>query len=84
MTGLESRKQYKNMILSKEDIKTLISNPLITLGAHSHNHLSLRNLSEEECIEEMKISKQTLEEFTQLKTNHFSYPYGGENDVGKR
>jgi len=84
MTNSSLRKQYKNILLSKEDLSILISNPLITLGAHSHNHLSLRNLSKEECVEEIKKSKQTLEELMKCKVNHFSYPYGGKNDVGER
>jgi peptidoglycan/xylan/chitin deacetylase (PgdA/CDA1 family) len=84
LTNSSLRKQYKNILLSKEDLSTLISNPLITLGAHSHNHLSLRNLSKEECVEEIKKSKQTLEELMKCKVNHFSYPYGGKNDVGER
>ena len=84
LTNSSLRKQYKNILLSKEDLSTLISNPLITLGAHSHNHLSLRNLSKEDCVEEIKKSKQTLEELMKCKVNHFSYPYGGKNDVGER
>lgn len=84
MTNSSVRKQYKNILLSKEDLNILISNPLITLGAHSHNHLSLKNLNKEECVEEIKKSKQTLEELMKCKVDHFSYPYGDKNDVSKR
>ena len=45
-------------MFAEEKLNILISNPLITLGAHSHNHLSLKNLNKEECVEEIKKSKQ--------------------------
>ena len=84
LTKTNVRKQYKNEILSKEDVKLLSSNPLITIGAHTHNHLSLKNLKKNDCIKEIKISKQILEDLISRKINHFSYPYGTKNDAGKR
>ena len=68
----------------KDDLKLLSSNPLITIGAHSHNHLSLKNLKKDDCIEEIKMSKQILEDLLNHKINHFSYPYGTLNDAGER
>jgi peptidoglycan/xylan/chitin deacetylase (PgdA/CDA1 family) len=84
LTKTDLRKQYKDEILSKEDLKFLCSNNLITIGAHTHNHLCLKKLEKEECIEEIKISKEILENLTARKINHFSYPYGTKNDAGKR
>ena len=84
VTKTNERKQYKNDFLSKEDLKLLSSNPLITIGAHTHNHLSLKNLNQEDCTKEIKKSKKILEDLTNRKINHFSYPYGSKNDVGKR
>lgn len=84
ITKTHIRKQYKNKLLSKEDLKFLTSNSLVTIGAHSHNHLSLKNLEKNDCIKEIKISKQILENLTKQKINHFSYPYGTKNDAGKR
>ena len=80
----EERKQFKNIFLSKEDLKLLCSNPLITIGAHTHNHLSLKNLKQNDCTEEIKTSKRILEDITGLKIKHFSYPYGTKSDAGKR
>ena len=84
VTKTDVRRQYKNEFLSKEDLKLLSSNPLITIGAHTHNHLSLKNLKKDDCIKEIKISKQILEDLTSRKINHFSYPYGTKSDAGKR
>ena len=84
ITTTNARKQFKNEFLSKEDLKLLVSNPLITIGAHTHNHLSLKNLNREECVNEIQTSKRILENLTTLKINHFSYPYGTKSDVGER
>jgi len=84
ITKTKTRKQFKNEFLSKEDLKILSSNSLITIGAHTHNHLSLKNLSREECTNEIETSKKVLENLTSLKVNHFSYPYGTKDDVGNR
>ena len=84
VTKTKEREQFKKYFLSKEDIKILNSNPLITIGAHTHNHLSLKNLSRTTCIEEIKLSKEILENSIGININHFSYPYGSKSDVGKR
>tara|TARA_B100000686_G_C16749580_1_gene951625 strand:- start:659 stop:1606 length:948 start_codon:yes stop_codon:yes gene_type:complete len=84
LTKTDIRKEYKNEFLSKEDLKLLNSNPLITIGAHTHNHLSLKNLKKNDCIKEIKKSKEILENLTGRKIDHFSYPYGTKGDARKR
>ena len=84
LTQTENRKQYKEKLLSKDDLIFLSSNPLITIGAHSHNHLSLKNLEHDECINEIKMSKRVLESTISREIKHFSYPYGSKKDAGKR
>ncbi len=58
ITKTNIRKQFKNEFLTKEDLKLLSKNPLITIGAHTHNHLSLKNLNREECVHEIETSKK--------------------------
>ena len=84
VTKMQKRKQYINHFLSKEDLKNLSANPLITIGAHTHNHLSLKNLNKEDCINEIKKSKEILEDLINIKIKHFSYPYGSKSDAGER
>ena len=67
VTNKIERKEYKDIILTKEDLKSLSLNSLITIGAHSHNHLSLKNLTEEDCLKEIKKSKEILENLTNNK-----------------
>jgi len=84
VTKTNTRKQFRNEFLSRDDLKLLNSNPLVTIGAHTHNHLSLKNLNKEDCTKEIKTSKKILEDFTSSEINHLAYPYGTKSDVGKR
>ena len=44
----------------------------------------MKNLKKDDCIKEIKTSRQILEDLINCKINHFSYPYGTKNDVEKR
>ena len=52
---------------------------LITIGSHSHNHLNLKILSNDEILYEVKKSLGILENLLGHKVKHFSYPYGEKN-----
>ena len=61
------------------DIITSIP-PVLTIGAHTVNHPSLRSLPEQEQREEISQSIYELENLFQYKVTTFSYPFGTEND----
>ena len=84
ITKNEIRKKYEDEVMSWSDIKKISNSPLITIGAHTHNHLSLKNLTEESCLEEIKKSKEILENNLNRKILHFSYPFGTKNDADER
>ena len=75
--------KYHNITLNKEDIEILKNEKLITIGAHTHNHLSLKSLEDEDIKEEVLNSRKILESYG-LKIKHFAYPYGSKNEVDKR
>lgn len=70
--------------LSWEDVKKLSKDPLVTIGCHTINHLTLKSLPEEEIIEEIIKSKKELEVKLGVEINHFAYPYGTSNEIGSR
>ena len=78
------RRQYPELCLNWDEIKYLDSNPLITIGAHSHTHPKLKNLTYEESFFEINSSKEILEDKLSRKIEHFAYPFGGVNDIGKK
>jgi len=72
---------YSLRSLSHEELVEMSGCPLMTIGAHSHCHNILTQLSGEEVIESVKTSKDLLEEWTGHKMRFFSYPNGNFDDA---
>ena len=77
-------KEYPHECLTSEDIQSLDLEPLITIGAHTHTHPSLKAITAEEVKFEMLDSKQLLEKILGHPVNHFAYPYGSSDAAGPR
>ena len=84
ITKKGNRTQYKKELLSKQDLIFLNKNYLITIGAHTHNHISLTCLNNKDSILELKKSKKILENLLKKKVYHFAYPYGSKKDATLR
>ena len=84
ITKKKERKNFSDICLRPDDIEILDNNPLITIGCHSHNHLNLKILSENEIIFEIKKSLDILQNLLKHEISHFSYPYGGNGEVSNR
>lgn len=69
----------KEDYLSAEDIQTLASHPLVTIGSHGFWHRHLSRLSERDARFEISESKRRLEEITNKKIDLLAYPYGDCN-----
>lgn len=65
--------------ISTESLKTLDSDPLCTIGAHTVSHSKLDTLSPEEQTKEIVQSRQELETLLSHPIRHFSYPHGAYN-----
>jgi peptidoglycan/xylan/chitin deacetylase (PgdA/CDA1 family) len=51
----------------------------VTFGSHGATHRDLLRLSEQECLDEMKRSKQAIEDRLNSPVRTFSYPFGRYN-----
>lgn len=67
-----------------EQVREMAADPLITIGAHTVNHHNFTCLSEEEILQEAAESKRIIEEKTNQPVDHFAFPFGNRNAVGKR
>lgn len=65
--------------ISTESLKTLDSDPLCTIAAHTVSHPKLDTLSPEEQRKEIMQSKHELETLLSHPIRHFSYPHGAYN-----
>jgi len=75
---LKSEKEAKREVLSWDEIKKLRENG-IEFGSHTHNHYLLTFEDQKTIAEELKVSKQKLEEHLEEKIEFLSYPSGLHN-----
>lgn len=80
----EVREGVQSIALSWEELKQISNEPLVTIGAHTVNHLSLANLRPEDATKEIVDSKKELEQTLQQAIYHFAYPYGSIKDAADR
>jgi len=81
ISDVDLRERASKLAMNWEQIKKLTNHPLVTIGSHTLNHLSLKNMSSEQVKTEVESAKIELEEKLNIKIEHFAYPYGGHNDV---
>lgn len=78
-TGNVGRVQNQVMQTNKIDLQ----NPLLTIGAHTVNHPSLKRLSYQEQYYEISQSIKDLEILLKRKVDVFSYPFGSGEDYDR-
>jgi peptidoglycan/xylan/chitin deacetylase (PgdA/CDA1 family) len=83
-SGVPSRARSTHRTLTRAEASRLATSPAIELGAHTVTHPTLSRLHPLEQVEEMRTSKETVEEITGTEVTHFSYPYGGTSDYSPR
>lgn len=62
--------------MSMDALKDLAATPGVTIGAHSHGHELLDQLSPEEARASMSRSRELLQKWTGQDVRHFAYPNG--------
>lgn len=63
-------------MLTEADVAELATHPLITVGAHGHEHLPLTTRGEGAVRADIKQCLKQLESLMDRSVDHFSYPYG--------
>jgi peptidoglycan/xylan/chitin deacetylase (PgdA/CDA1 family) len=66
------------------EIADLARDPLVTIGAHTVNHVILAKSSDAVAKSEMKMSRAVLQAALGEAPAHFSYPIGDESAAGAR
>lgn len=62
--------------LSWAQLSEATSTGLVTVGSHTHGHSDLSEASESEALEEMRRSKELIEDRLGTACRHFAYPWG--------
>lgn len=74
----------KKLALSWEQVMELSNHPLVTIGAHTVNHLALSKLIEYEAIAEINESIKIIERKTGKPVLYLAYPFGNSAEAGVR
>lgn len=82
--NIDIYKKTAELTLSWQQIKQLAADPLVTIGAHTVNHLALNRLSEPFVKYEVAESKKRIESHINRSVNHFCYPFGTHGEIGLR
>jgi peptidoglycan/xylan/chitin deacetylase (PgdA/CDA1 family) len=61
--------------LSWSDLQEAMLTELVTVGAHTHTHGDLSRATESEAEEEMRRSKELIEDRLGVSCRHFAYPF---------
>ena len=79
-------KQNSNpgLFMTWDILKKMSLNKLVTIGAHTENHISLSSVSIEESKKEILNSKIKLENELKKDIKHFAFPFGDKSDFTKR
>jgi peptidoglycan/xylan/chitin deacetylase (PgdA/CDA1 family) len=74
----------EELCMSWEDLGRLAADPLVTIGAHTVNHVMLAKTPERQARAEMAMSRSVIEAALGLRPDHLSYPVGDATSAGPR
>jgi peptidoglycan/xylan/chitin deacetylase (PgdA/CDA1 family) len=72
------------LCMSWKELAELASDPLVTIGAHTVNHVMLAKVPEQSARAEMSMSRSVIEAALGVRPDHLSYPVGDETAAGAR
>jgi peptidoglycan/xylan/chitin deacetylase (PgdA/CDA1 family) len=82
--GIDMRPLREKLCMDWDEIRTLASDPLATIGAHTVNHVMLAKASDDVARAELERGRATVEAQLGREVAHLAYPYGGRDIVGTR
>jgi peptidoglycan/xylan/chitin deacetylase (PgdA/CDA1 family) len=83
-TGLDPCAVTRRLCITRDELRTYATDPLVTIGAHTQSHHSLNRLTDAELEIEVDQARATLAAELARPIAHFAYPFGGPNAIGER
>ena len=71
-------------MMTSQQVGQVSKHPLVTIGAHTHSHVCLAVLSDDEARAEVQRGRETLQEWGVGPIDYFAYPFGGKDQAGAR
>ena len=82
--GIDPLMITERLIMREPELKSLVVNPLASIGAHTMSHRALARLGEEEARQEMDRSAECIATIVGQRPDTLAYPYGGRAAVSPR
>jgi peptidoglycan/xylan/chitin deacetylase (PgdA/CDA1 family) len=82
--GVDMRPASHELCMDWDEVRELAADPLVTIGAHTINHVMLAKASDEVAQTELKVGRDILESKLGRPVRHLAYPYGGRDLVRLR
>ena len=74
----------EELCMDWNELAQLASDPLVTIGAHTVNHVMLAKVPEKTARSEMDMSRAVIEASLGVRPQHLSYPVGDRTSAGPR
>jgi peptidoglycan/xylan/chitin deacetylase (PgdA/CDA1 family) len=72
------------LCMNWDELATLAADPLVTIGAHTVNHVMLAKVPEKSARSEMEMSRSVIEASLGRRPDHMAYPVGDATSAGPR
>jgi peptidoglycan/xylan/chitin deacetylase (PgdA/CDA1 family) len=72
------------LCMNWDELAKLAADPLVTIGAHTVNHVMLAKVPEKSARSEMEMSRAVIEAALGVRPDHLSYPIGDPTSAGPR
>ena len=82
--GIDLAALADEMVMNWDEIRRLAADPLVTIGAHTHDHYALARLEASGARADVLKGMERLEHEIGRRPKHFAYPYGKSHAVGLR
>lgn len=74
----------QELCMDWSELYRLAEDPLVTIGAHTVNHVMLGKVPERQVRSELAMSRSVIEASLGRQPQHFSYPFGDRTSAGPR
>jgi peptidoglycan/xylan/chitin deacetylase (PgdA/CDA1 family) len=74
----------EELCMDWDELTKLAADPLVTIGAHTVNHVMLAKVPEKTARSEMQMSGAVIEAALGVRPEHLSYPVGDPTSAGPR
>ena len=78
-SGVDMAPVVEALCMRWDEIRALAEDPLVTIGAHTVNHVMLAKADHNAVRRELEQSRRIIADLLGRPVEHFAYPYGGRD-----